>query len=346
MKRKSNIELSRIMAIAFILLSHFSLWSHWQTDQQSSLNYLVTMLYQPLGKFGVYIFVLITCYFSLKENQDVMSYERKQLKHSFITMQEVWFYSFLIFGITWLFNIIQPSLGDVVWTLLPFISREYWFVTAYIMLVLLIPFFNVLSVKLNFTEHLSLILILMFFDTLSLVRNYTMNGYLASFVVVYFIGTFIRKYLKRLAFIKNWMLVTSFGLLWIIELISMVLLDRLNYGSDSVHFTDKLFAFLGATALFILILRSKTFYNKWINRLAKTVFAGYLLTDNPFTRHFVWDNIFQTFKFQYTPWLPIYGLGCVALIILVTIPIDVFRIWFIQKLNAYFQEKKMSQNKN
>ncbi|PIO81345.1 hypothetical protein BSQ38_06625 [Pediococcus damnosus] len=67
MKRNSNIELLRIVSIVFILLSHFSLWSEWDTSHHGLFSYALTMIYQPLGKFGAYAFVLITSYFSVKK---------------------------------------------------------------------------------------------------------------------------------------------------------------------------------------------------------------------------------------------------------------------------------------
>lgn len=332
MKRNSSIELARIMSIAFILLSHFSIWSSWDASSRGLLNYGLTMIYQPLGKFGAYAFVLITSYFSLKKDIDPMRYEKKQLKHSLTTMKEVWFYSILIFLITWGFNIIQLNGWSVRKAFFPFIDREYWFVTTYIMLVLLIPFLNIVSTKLNMREHLTLLFILLFFDSLSLINNYTMSDYLASFVVVYFIGTFLKKYLHKLRPIKNWMLSVNIIFIWALEILLMDILFHLGHESVGIRFTDKLLAFDGATSIFILFLRAKSFHNLIINKIAKTVFAAYLLTDNPFTRHFVWDHIFKTFKFQNYLWVPIYGLICIVLIIAVTFVIDTIRAKIFQHI--------------
>lgn len=245
---------------------------------------------------------------------------------------KLWFYSILIFLVTWYFNIIQPTYINIFKTVFPFISAEYWFVSAYIMLILLIPFLNIVSAQLNYKEHLILLIVLISFDTLSLIRNYTMSDYLASFVVVYFIGTFLRKYLNKLQPVKSWMLYCNIFFLWILELVSMEILFHKGYGIGSVRFTDKLFGFAGATSIFMLFLRAKSFYSPKINEIAKTVFAAYLLTDNPFTRHFVWDHIFQTFKFQNCLWVPVYGLFCIALIILLTILIDILRVKLFSKL--------------
>jgi len=338
MKRNSSIELARIMSIAFILLSHFSLWSNWDLSHQGFLNYGLTMIYQPIGKFGAYVFVLITSYFSLKKDIDPMNYEKKQLKHSLITMKEVWFYSLLIFFITWGSNILQPTIWNAFKAIFPFIDHEYWFVTTYIMLVLLIPFLNIVSINLDFREHFTLLLVLIFFDSLSLIHNYTMSDYLASFIVVYFIGTFLKKYLQKLQQIKSWMLGVNIFFIWMFEIILMVVLFQIGYATAGIRFTDKLLAFDGATSIFILFLRAKSFHNLIINKIAKTVFAAYLLTDNPFTRHFVWDHIFQTFKFQNYLWVPIYGLICIGLIIAVTFVIDTIRSKFFQHIERHLKK--------
>ncbi|AMV69614.1 hypothetical protein AH70_02140 [Pediococcus damnosus LMG 28219] len=335
MKRNSNIELLRIVSIVFILLSHFSLWSEWDTSHHGLFSYALTMIYQPLGKFGAYAFVLITSYFSVKKNIDPIEHEKKQLKHSFVTMQEVWFYSILIFVVTWALNIMQPSFENVIKALFPFISQEYWFVTAYIMLVLLIPFLNIVSVQLDFRGHLALLFTLLLFDTLSLFRNGTMSDYLASFIVVYFIGTFLRKYQDKLKPIKTWRLHATIIIIWILEMLSMVILYHMGYGSNSVHFTDKLLGFVGAAAIFLIVLRSKKFYSPIINKIAKTVFSAYLLTDNPFIRHFVWDHIFQTYKFQDQFWVPLYGLVCIALVIIVAFIVDSLRAKLFQIIKLH-----------
>ncbi|MCT3026454.1 hypothetical protein EFN35_00775 [Pediococcus parvulus] len=80
MKRNSSIELARILSIAFILLSHFSLWSNWDSSLQDFFNYSLTMIYQPLGKFGVYIFVLITSYFSLGNCKNKLATPQAKLR--------------------------------------------------------------------------------------------------------------------------------------------------------------------------------------------------------------------------------------------------------------------------
>ncbi len=345
MKRNSSIELARIMAIAFILLSHFSIWSSWDASRQGFLNYGLTMIYQPLGKFGAYIFVLITSYFSFKNNIDTMNYEKKQLKHGLNIMKEVWFYSIMIFLITWNFNIIQLNGWNMRKALFPFIDHEYWFVTTYIMLILLIPFLNIVSINLNIREHLMLIFTLLFFDSLSLINNYTMSDYLASFVVVYFIGTFLRKYLHKLRPIKNWILGANIAFVWGLEIVLMDVLFHLGHGSVGIHFTDKLLAFDGATSIFILFLRIKSFHNLIINKIAKTVFAAYLLTDTPLTRHFVWDRIFQTFKFQNYVWVPIYGLICIGLIIVVAFVIDTIRFNFFWLVEHVHEKLNLNSKK-
>ncbi|MCT3035885.1 hypothetical protein [Pediococcus parvulus] len=241
-------------------------------------------------------------------------------------MQEVWFYSILIFVVTWYFNIIPINVVNIFRAIFPFITAEYWFVSAYIMLIILIPFLNIVSTQLNYREHVILLFVLISFDSLSLIKNGTMTDYLASFMIVYFIGTFLRKYLDKLSSIKNWMLYINVVILWMVEIISMEILFKKGYGIESVRFTDKLLAFSGATSIFLIFLRARKFYSSIVNKMAKTVFAAYLLTDNPFARNFVWNNIFQTFKFQDYIWVPLYGLLCVAVIMLVTIVIDTARI--------------------
>ena len=64
-KRKSNIELLRIVAILMIISFHYSFKSGYVVNQLD-YNSIVVKTFYFLGELGVNLFILITGYFMVK----------------------------------------------------------------------------------------------------------------------------------------------------------------------------------------------------------------------------------------------------------------------------------------
>lgn len=154
-KRNSSIELIRIFATLFIIVAHVSqhgvlgLWSDKITskiyDDANMINSIILM-FGSFGQIGVSLFFIITGFYSSK--RDDVNYS----KLLSIVIQ-VFFYTILTSIIAFLFlvfNQYPEFYGDRKWLfytfckvlIVPISSSSYWFVTVYLILVLLTPHIN------------------------------------------------------------------------------------------------------------------------------------------------------------------------------------------------------------
>ena len=121
-ERKSNIELLRIISMCLIIYHHFSL----NLGIIEGYDISKTMI------FGVVCYVLTTGYFSVEKDFNV--------KRVFKLWLQIFCYSvgfMLFFRIT---GIEKLNNVDTIKTFFPFAYNQYWFMTAYLYLMVLTPF--------------------------------------------------------------------------------------------------------------------------------------------------------------------------------------------------------------
>ncbi len=187
--RDSNIELLRIVSMMLIILFHFSVHGPWPADGVLATDVAVGVLAFG-GKLGVNCFVLITGYFMTRSSVRVASVARVVL--------ETWFYSW---GLLILFAVAQPELvtqARLEKAALPLVSGEYWFVTNFVVLMVVSPFLNLLFDRLSRRGKSRLAAI--GFVTISVLPTLTTFNPLGSdllwFFYLYLLGGWIRELME------------------------------------------------------------------------------------------------------------------------------------------------------
>ena len=187
--RDSNIELLRIVSMMLIILFHFSVHGPWPADGVLAADVAVGVLAFG-GKLGVNCFVLITGYFMTRSSVRVASVARVVL--------ETWFYSW---GLLILFAVAQPELvtqARLEKAALPLVSGEYWFVTNFVVLMVVSPFLNLLFDRLSRRGKSRLAAI--GFVTISVLPTLTTFNPLGSdllwFFYLYLMGGWIRELME------------------------------------------------------------------------------------------------------------------------------------------------------
>ena len=133
-ERKSNIELLRIISMCLIIYHHFSLNLGIIEGYDISKTMIFGILGGIGGKIGVVCYVLTTGYFSVEKDFNV--------KRVFKLWLQIFCYSvgfMLFFRIT---GIEKLNNVDTIKTFFPFAYNQYWFMTAYLYLMVLTPFIN------------------------------------------------------------------------------------------------------------------------------------------------------------------------------------------------------------
>ena len=329
--RNSSIELLRILAMFFIVISHASVHGGYPYDVESQSAFNSWFLEAcVLGNLGTDLFILISGYFLCKKESTKASLPK--------LFSQVWFYSLACIVIYLLLG-NSLSLSEIFKVIFPTLFGEYWFFTAYIALVLLVPYLNL------FIEHLSrnqfrnfLILNLCLWVFVPSFTRYSMFvSEMTAFLLMYFIGAYFRFYPDTVLKKKSMRyVITTVSLLILLFLgvflrsLSQFIPSALLYGG-LYQLRTSLFIVLAAVGLFSIAVYASPFYNKGVNFLAGCTFGVYLFHDNPFLRGIVWGHWFNNTVYCNSPTLIIHVFISIVLIFVIGILFELVRQKFFKR---------------
>lgn len=287
LNRDSRIELLRILAMFMIVLSHLYLFTNWGPDL-SPLVSLKLLFWDSFGPVGAVIFFIITGYF-INEKRSI----NESLCKSQSKIRSVWAKTI---GYSWaislIFFIMEGSLSKAsLQTIFPVILNEYWFITAYILLVSFSPFLDSLILSLNSKQLYALNALLIVMQLLETFMNPTV-GRLGLAISCYVLGASIKLDLDILMRVRTYILVIILFLTIVFDAFSILGCRYIGISfKRSAHFTQYIPACLIAAIMLILVLRLHKFNNKFINILALGSFAVYLITEQALFRPILWNKI-------------------------------------------------------
>ena len=333
--RNSSLELLRLISMFLIISGHFAMWNFPDLSGLSFADKL-TRDYIVIsgGNIGVDIFFLISGYFMVKSNITV----NKLLSLS----SRVWFYSYCILAVFLIFNLGEVTIKATVKSLLPISMNQYWFITTYVVLMLLSPFLNHFIQKSSKEVLLKLIILLLIILSLYPVFLNSQLGFGSETgwaIVLYLVAGYFRLYVdiskinvKRYALLA----IISYAVMILIALLMNILSYKFGVTAlgdyRSVHFSSKqsIFMFGLCVGLFGLFLGIKPFYNKFINAVSKSVIGVYLIHEHPLMRTFIWTKIFKVGDGEsiILNWLiAIPAVFIICLVIDFVLDKTVFKIW-------------------
>ena len=139
-KRISKFEFLRVIAMYLIVLHHSII--HGALDISSNqlkmhpINASILSILESGGKIGVFLFVLITGYFMINS--------RITLKKIVKLWLPIFFWSVILYLIMGKFAGYSFTVKDLIKSIFPIVFAQYWFMTAYFFMYLLIPFLNII----------------------------------------------------------------------------------------------------------------------------------------------------------------------------------------------------------
>ncbi len=187
--RDSNLELLRILCMALIVGYHFVGGTEsWITYLQFSTFNLVA--YHSVGLWGqtaVLCFVLITGYFMVDGRVKASKIIR--------LAAETWFYSVAITAIMVWAGLAELNPDITLRTFFPLMFRSYWFITDYILLLLIAPILNKLIHTLSKRElGYSIAVMLFVIYVWGGMTEFGVAQTIPFFVVFYMLAGYIRLY--------------------------------------------------------------------------------------------------------------------------------------------------------
>lgn len=296
-KRQSNFEALRLTAMALVVTLHYLSKGNVLLPlvyEQGWLNWAAWLL-EAAAFVAVNVYVLLTGYF--------MCQSKFRLGRLLQIVLEVWFYSLVIPLLLGAFGVVDlGALTIYDWLILifPLSMQHYWFLSVYVLLVLISPLLNRAIAAMN-QKQLAGAAILVGLPQVVLKSvlplTFTMDdeGWgILWFVELYLIAAYIRKYGLRLFSTKRRAALGYLAgvlLTWGGGLVMNRIYLATGRFSDKVGFTysyNHIFVLLASVAFFCVFANMKSgegVLSRLIVRLAPYFLGVYLLHENMLLRY-------------------------------------------------------------
>ena len=351
--RNSSIELLRILSMVMIVFHHFAVHGGFVWTSESNL--IARLWYNFIlmgGKVGVNVFVLISGYYLTRSKDEFF-----RLSRVFKFWAQVFFYSIVLLGVSWLTGFASFSLTDTVKSLLPITYTKWWFASTYFVLYLFHPFLNKLLCNLSKSSYQKLLILLVV--CWSLIPTFTKSAFesnsLVWFATLYAIAGYIRLYGLSPKFTTRFYFVLFLisSLLTYLSSVAFLVLERFSsiFQNTSTYFygQEKITILAVSLSLFMLFEGLKMPYIKWVNLIGSATFGVYLIHDNPLMRQILWFDLFKNASYQNSLWLIPYSIVVSLAVFLFGVLIDLARQYLLEKplmmLTTPILDKKRSAPK-
>lgn len=305
--RESQFELMRIISMLFIVLYHILVHGKILEHATGSMSLFLAFI-ESLILVHVNSFVLVSGYFQCKGKLKL----GKAIKINNMT----WFYKvvmMLVLVATSL--IVKPDLLTRLHTYLPIDYGTYWFINSYLILYLISPILN--KVILTSSKKSLQKVILTLFIIISVLSTVTRDIFyntltgrsLCTFILLYFIGAYIRIYpISDSYFMKpfsnNAKRLIYFSIYLFTAIMSTFCWLGYTYLQPLGTFANEIGSILGfnhasyaspiviiQTIGYFLFFSTFNFKNKIINKVSSSTLAVYLISENIFLREMIYDKI-------------------------------------------------------
>ena len=345
--RDSKFEILRIIAIFLIIAHHYAIHGfHLKEIDVFSYNRIIVNILSLGGKLGVNLFVLISSYFMVDSK-----FKFKKLIKLF---GETWIYSItiLILFTTILTPVTNIGIKQIIKSIFPIVFCQYWFITDYILLMILSPFLNDYIKNLDAKSYKKLLITLIVIEVLlsGTIQStlVDMSNPIIWFTILYLTAGYIKQYvdLSKNSFKVN---LTTSLVSYLLLILSVILLNVLGHTLNdntailnrSTYFMkqNSIFIFVTAVELFITFVKLPTINNTWINKIASCSLGIYLIHDNPLMREYLWKTIFKNQNHYFSSNLLIYSILTIFTVYLICMLIDLIRQATIEKIYLKITDK-------
>lgn len=269
------MELLRVVCMLFIMIHHFIVHVFYPglsvRDGNIDPYRIVCVLINGFTYVAVNCFILISGYYAIK-------FKVKSLFNLYCICV---FYAVLTVLFSYFSEGIPFDRSLFYKVFFPFSHSSWWFIKCYVILYLLSPLLNKAVNSLQREEFVfSLVLLFVFNFYFGYYWHlHNDDGYnVWQFVFIYFIGAFLRKYpLLKLNRGRSFLLYVLCALIWSTLTLVSVKWKVPHWVPFNYH---NPFVVVGAVGLFLFFLNS-SFHLHWINVLASTVLAAYLIQGGP-----------------------------------------------------------------
>ncbi len=294
-KRESNIELFRLFIMLIIVIYHLSMHSFGEIYPHSTFWDIVTNIFH----IGVVCFILISGWFGI--NASIKGFVK------LVTLCV--FYSLLLYALAILFKIESFTINSFIEHITPILHEKWWFITTYIVLYVISPYYNILWCNLSNKEKYSLLVILgiivFYLGWIGHSSTIFAGRDIVSFVFLYSIGRKLRETNLTYKYTKSFIVILLFIIGGYIIGMYIPLVGKLTRMCSFQYCSPGLI--LLSVCFFMIFVNLRIKQTPSINFLATSVFPIYLIHENEFTYPYMQMLV----KIEYNPFITF----CVILIL-------------------------------
>lgn len=342
-ERESGIELLRIILMLQVIYLHVSNFGEFGSINRDwgGWHELIYWVNQTLCRCPVYVFMIISGYFSVTSKTTMSTVWKKAGKVYFPMV----FYSIVLTIVLCASGLADFNGYNIVKSLFPVTSRTWYFMTVYLLVLILSPAVNAALNRLSKRDFQILLCILFFlfsiWQVLSNIEPFskiisidsvmeTKKGRgLYGFLFMYIIGAYIRLHTKReeKTAWKYLLFFTGFAVLDIILVYAFEGVPILENYIKVVNYNNAPVAIMQGICLF-MFFRTLRFKSKIINRISNHNLGVYIIHEHWLMRGVIWDKIFvatQNPVFYTSPFYLLKVYGIIFIIYVVCWTIDLAR---------------------
>lgn len=301
-KRQSGIELLRIIAMIQIIFLHAYQYGslHDASKAAGDIDGILVTFVWSLCRTPVDVFIMISGYFMITSQFDI----KKTIRRGGKIYGAMIFYSIIL---SIIFFISDPSLiniNSVIKAFTPLMSRTWYFLSNYLIILLLSPFLNKMLASLSKKHYLYFMGIVFvavsLWSTLAEIHginnvisvNKILDPYmgksLGGFLLMYIIGGYLRLFVKQKPLEKrkpNFRYLGIFVGLCVLDFVLASVFPQ--YKPAFGMFNNPIV--LAESAMLVLFFRDFNFSSKFVNTVAGTTLGIYAIHENPYVRDCLWN---------------------------------------------------------
>lgn len=356
-ERESGIELLRIILMLQVIYLHISNFGEFGSINHNwgGWHELIYWINQTICRCPVYVFMIISGYFSVT-SKSTMTTVWKKAGNVYLPMI---FYSVILTLVLCISGLADFNGYNIVKSFFPVTARTWYFMTVYLLVLILSPAVNAALNRLSKRDFQILLCILFFlFSIWQVLANFepfskiisidsvmeTKKGRgLYGFLFMYIIGAYIRLNTEREEKIA-WKYLAFFGGLAVFDIVMVYAFRDVpileNY-VKVVNYNNAPVAILQGIMLF-MFFRTLRFKSKIINRISNHNLGVYMIHEHWLMRTVIWDKIFvatQNPVFYSSPFYLFKVYGIILVIYVSCWTIDLLRGYIFKGIEKVFKKK-------
>ena len=341
--KQANLELLRILCALMVIAFHMIAQSNI-LDNCSIGNYTFAVFFHAGGRLACSVFVIIGAYFLV--DIPFHSYRILQLFVKTVITVAVIDVALFVFARD---TVQSMSIVELVIQIFPFLGQPYWFVVAYICMLVLSPILNYIVNENRIQNYKCLLIVLslcsVVVGSIPLIFKFSPFANDSLWFCFLYILTGELKHRGIFNIVSKWTWAFLFIVCYFSACGICLVCNQLKANWEYawilrffyISTYQSIFAFIAAISLFGLFLSiniSNCKVSSIIEKISAHTFGIFLIHQVPllWVNGWIWNRVFHIQQYAYQPYFPLYCFGVLLICFFICFCVDVL----LEKLYILF----------